>query len=321
MRVRTIRVVAALLCAVLVAGSGCSRHGRPAGTARPGSSATSGTSGTPVAVGSTAHSLTWDGRERTYRLYRPRTLPTPAPLVVVLHGGFGSGQQAESSYGWDGLADRERVLVAYPDGLGRAWSAGGGCCGSSGREGVDDVGFVAHVVSAVQQSVPVDPARIYATGISNGGLLAYRLACDSTVFAAIGPVAATMLGDCAHPAPVSVIHVHGAADRNIRLDGRRGEGVAHIDGPPVPSVIAHWRAVDGCPGASVSASPPVTVSLAECPNGRAVELVTVDGAGHQWPGAARRPVVEKALGLDPPSTALDATATIYRFFAAHPKQA
>jgi polyhydroxybutyrate depolymerase len=271
-----------------------------------------------TAGGSTTHTIVVDGHERSYRLYRPAGLTSPAALVVMLHGGFGSGEQAEASYGWDRLADREHILVAYPDGLDRAWAVGGGCCGRPGNTGVDDTGFITALVAAVGQAVPVDPHRVFATGISNGGMLAYRLACDSTVFAAIGPDSATMLGPCPTARPVSVIHIHGTADQRVRYDGELGDGVGRIDGPPVPDVLAHWRQTDNCPQPTVTVDGLVTRSIAACPDGRSVELVTIDGAGHQWPGSVPKSLVERALGLDPPSTALDATEEIWRFFAAHP---
>jgi polyhydroxybutyrate depolymerase len=237
----------------------------------------------------------------------------------MLHGGFGDGRQAESSYGWDAQADAARFAVVYPDGVGRAWNVGGGCCGLPASSGIDDVAFITAVVGDVSRLLSVDARRVYATGISNGGMLAYRLACDTTLFAAIGPDSATLLGACPSPAPVSVIHIHGTADHNIPYDGGRGSGYAKIDGPSVPSVIASWRRADGCGTPSATVSGVVTRSVASCPAGRAVELITIDGAGHQWPGSPQRPAIEKLLGLDPPSTALDATQVIWQFFAAHPR--
>jgi polyhydroxybutyrate depolymerase len=118
---------------------------------------------------------------------------------------------------------------------------------------------------------------------------------------------------------VSVIHIHGLADTRVRFDGGKGDGYESIDGPPVPSVIASWRSVDRCGHPSTSVSGPVTTSTASCPDGRAVELITIAGAGHQWPGSAPKPLLQRLMGSDPPSTALDATDTIWRFFAAHPK--
>ena len=270
-------------------------------------------------VGKSAQSLQVGGVTRTFHLYRPQKLPAQAPLVVMLHGGFGSGTQAEESYGWDQEADRDGFAVVYPDGLNRAWNTGGGCCGTPAKQNTDDVGFIKAVVAAVQGEVPIDPARIYATGISNGGIMAYRLACDTDLFAAIGPDSATLLGTCPAPKPVSVLHIHGTADTRIPYNGGEGEGYAHIDGPAVQTVVATWRTADGCGQPSVSTAGKVTTSTASCPGSRTVELISIDGAGHQWPGSAPKPVRETLLGTDPPSTAVNATEVFWQFFAAHPK--
>ena len=274
-----------------------------------------------LARGSSSHRITVDGRERTFGLYVPASLPSgrAVPLVVMLHGGFGTGSQAEEAYGWDAEADRGGFVVAYPDGLNRAWAVGAGCCGQPGRQAVDDVAFIEAVVAAVGRLTPVDPDRVHATGMSNGALLSYRLACDSRLFAAIAPVAGTQLGDCAQPSPVSIIHIHGGADRNIAFDGSPGEGVAKIDGPSVSDVLAGWRAIGECGEPVVSVEAPVTTSVARCASGREVELLLVAGVGHQWPGSRPKTAVQKLLGLDPPSDALDATDVIWRFFAAHPR--
>jgi polyhydroxybutyrate depolymerase len=270
-----------------------------------------------VPVGSSTHVISVGGVDRGYIVYRPAVLPAAAPLVVMLHGGFGTGGQAEKSYHWNAEADSGHFLVAYPDGLDRAWNAGGGCCGTPGRSGTDDIGFIAAMVSAISRAVPVDPGRVYATGISNGGIMAYDLACHTTIFAAIGPDSATELGGCPDPAPTSVIAIHGTADKNIPYDGGEGSGVAHIDGPAVPAVNASWRQTDRCAPPAVTTAGTVTTSVASCPAGRSVELVTIAGAGHQWPGGVPSPIVERLLGTDPPSTALDATQVIWTFFAAH----
>jgi len=265
------------------------------------------------AVGSTVHSLNVGGLDRGYRLYVPDGLPASAPLVVMMHGGFGSGEQAERSYGWNQLADGQKFVVAYPDGVGRAWNVGG-CCGRPGRQDIDDVGFVSAVVDDVAAHLPIDRDRVYATGISNGGMMTYSLACHTEVFAAIGPDAATQLDACASPRPTSVIAIHGTGDQSVRYDGERGAGVARIDGPPVPDVNAFWRNVDRCAQPAVTSAGPVTTSAADCADGRGVTLITIDGAGHQWPGS--QPIRD---GADPPSDALDATATMWAFFAAHPR--
>jgi polyhydroxybutyrate depolymerase len=263
-----------------------------------------------VPAGSSRHLLTVDGRAREYRIFRPDTLPAKAPLVLMLHGGFGTAEQAERAYCWNELAQREHVLIAYPDGDGRAWDVGGGCCGEPGRTGVDDVAFIRAVVKQIGELVPLDATRVYATGMSNGAMMSYRLACDTKLFAAIAPVAGTVLGSCDSPAPISVLHIHGLADPRVPFDGSEGIGVGRIDGPPVPEIIARARSNAGCAPPTESKAETVTTSIATCPDGRAVELITIDGAGHEWPGSARTR-----------STPLDATEVIWQFFALHPAKA
>jgi polyhydroxybutyrate depolymerase len=273
--------------------------------------------GQAIPAGSSAHAVTVGGVRRTFLVYRPASPPAAAPLVVMLHGGFGSGTQAEKSYGWDAEADRGRFVVAYPDGLNRAWNTGGGCCGTPGRQDTDDIGFITAMVAAIERQVPVDAHRVYATGISNGGIMAYTLACHTHIFAAIGPDSATELGDCAAPAPLSVIHIHGTADRNIPYQGGQGDGPGQINGPAVPALNARWRGIDRCAAPAVRTAGVVATSTAACPGGRAVELITIAGAGHQWPGARPNLLAQRLLHTDPPSTALNATQVIWQFFAAH----
>jgi polyhydroxybutyrate depolymerase len=264
-----------------------------AGCAVPGSAAPQG-----FTEGSTLHTMSYGGLNRSYRLYIPADLPATAPLVIMLHGGFGSAQQAERAYGWDGLADGAKFVVAYPDGIGRAWNVNGGCCGRPGRDGIDDVGFVTEVVDDIAANVKIDPHRRYATGISNGGMLAYALACNTGTFAAIGPDSATQLDRCAAPHPTSVMHIHGTADPRIRYDGGPGAGVATPDGgPSTPDLNAFWRNVDRCAPPVAATDGAVTTSTADCPDGRNVVLVTVDGGGHEWPSFA--------------------TQTLWQFFATH----
>ncbi|MFC4126278.1 extracellular catalytic domain type 1 short-chain-length polyhydroxyalkanoate depolymerase [Nocardia rhizosphaerae] len=253
-------------------------------------------------VGTSEWTLDHDGHARTYRLYRPAALDEPAPLVVVLHGALGTGAQAQRAYGWDAMADATGFAVAYPDGVDRAWNTEGDCCGTPGRTGVDDVGFLAAMINEIGAAVPVDRDRIYLTGMSNGAMMSYTMACRTSVAAAIGPVAGTQLGDCADPAPTSVIHVHGSDDANVRYDGEPGIGIARIDGPPVPELHDFWRAVDDCAASESTTTGQVTVAAANCRDGRAVRLVTVAGTGHSWPGTRSG---------DP----LDATAVIWEFFA------
>ncbi|MEO3930096.1 PHB depolymerase family esterase [Micromonosporaceae bacterium B7E4] len=320
-------VLPPVLVALLLAG-GCWSADPPR---RPGGSPPAPSGGAApegLPAGTSEHTLTVDGRRRTFRVYRPATLArsAPAPLVVMLHGALGSGSQAQSSYGWNAEADRGDFLVAYPDGIRRAWAVSPGCCGPPARSNVDDVGFVERMVSTIAAKTPVDPARIYATGISNGGMLAYRLGCDTTLFAAIGVTSATLLGPCPAPAPTSVIHLHGTADRTVpygggpgrRDNGGQGAMPADTAGPAVPALVDTWRRVAGCGAATVSVAGAVTTSAATCPEGRGVTLVTIAGAGHQWPGQPGPGGAAARALLDPPSPALDGTAVIWAFFSVHP---
>jgi polyhydroxybutyrate depolymerase len=303
MNVRLLALASVVLC--LLALTACRRNEQSPAARAP--------------AGQSTWTLDIGGRSRTYRLFVPPDLPTgAAPLVLMLHGGFGDGAQAERAYGWDDVARADGLVVAYPDGLDRAWNAGGGCCGEPARDGVDDVAFLSAVVGDIEQRATIDPARVFATGMSNGAIMSYRLACATTLFAAIAPVAGTLLGDCPAPAPISVLHIHGLADRNVPYDGSPGTGIASIHGPPVPEVITMWRTVDGCPPPASTVNGAVTVSTADCPGGRAVELITISDAGHQWPGSDASPI-QGVLGLDPPSTDIDATQIIAALFTAHPR--
>jgi polyhydroxybutyrate depolymerase len=298
-----------LTCALAACASGAVRH-----PSRMSASAAAG-----VAPGSSAASIDVGGLVREYRTYRPRHLRRPAQLVVVLHGGGGSAASAERRLGWDAAADKHGFLVAYPQGTGRvrAWNAGGGCCGTAARRGVDDVAFVVSLVKRLRAKVDVEAARIDATGVSNGGMLAYALACRTDLFAAIGPVSATMLSSCRRPRPVSVIAIHGLRDTRVRFGGGPGTGRARVNGPPIPEVISRWRSTDRCTSPGVKTSGPVTTSIADCPDGRAVELITIADVGHGWPGAlpaARQP----GRSHPAPPTAVDATGVIATFFRAHP---
>jgi polyhydroxybutyrate depolymerase len=285
----------AALLGVLLTMSGCSAAG-------------SANAGYPD--GTSVHNMTFGGLNRTYRVYKPAGLPATAPLVVMLHGGFGTGKQAEKSYGWDQLADSAKFVVAYPDGIGRAWNAHG-CCGQPARDGIDDVGFITTMVGRISDSIGIDRTRVYATGISNGGMMSYTLACNSGIFAAIGPDSATQLDACATPRPTSVMHIHGTADRLIPYNG--GQGASVVNGPSIADVNAFWREADQCGSPALTAAGPVTTSTAGCAHNRSVVLITIDGGGHQWPGGTT--FLERG---DPMSHALNATQTFWQFFAAHP---
>ncbi len=282
------------LLGVLLALSGCSAADREQ---------------TGFVDGTSLHTMAFGGLDRTYRVYRPAGLAAAAPLVVMLHGVTGSGEQAENSYGWDPLADSAKFVVAYPDGVGQAWN-GHGCCGRAARENIDDVGFITAMVGQISGAMGIDKARVYAAGMSNGGIMSYMLACNSGIFAAIGPNSATQLDACTAPHPTSVIHIHGTADRLVPYHG--GHGASFVDGPPIADVNTFWRNADHCGPPDITINATVTTSTAACADHRSVVLITIEGGRHAWPGGTTH--LERA---DPTSHALNATQTIWQFFAAH----
>lgn len=222
---------------------------------------------------------TADG-DRTAIVHRSGSADPGAPLVVVLHGAGGSAADVRANLGWDGLADREGLVVAYPDGLDRTWNAGG-CCGRARDRGVDDVGFLDALTATVRRDDGTGP--VYAVGFSNGAMMSYAWACARPgALAGIGPVAGALVVDCPAPAPLTVVAVHGRLDANVPLDG--GRGVSGNRFPSLEASLAPFRAAAGCPAGSAG-PPPVRVDDRTCAEGRHVVGVVVDDLPHRWPGA------------------------------------
>jgi polyhydroxybutyrate depolymerase len=135
--------------------------------------------------------LTHDAELRTYSVMRPTGVgvSVPAPLVVDLHGFTSTATQQRTISGWLALSSQEGFLVAWPQGLGNSWN-GITCCGSAVTNDVDDVGFIRAMVAAIQAEANIDAGRIYVTGLSNGGAMTHRLACEAAdLFAAAAPMA------------------------------------------------------------------------------------------------------------------------------------
>lgn len=270
-------------------------------------------------------SLRWDGLTRTYRVYVPSgyDADTPTPLVVGLHGGLGSGNQFATSNGFDAGAESRGVLAVYPDGVPnpannvRTWNAGL-CCSYALQQGIDDVGFINALVQRVEAVYNVDPARVYATGHSNGAMLSYKLACDLPgVFAAIAPVEGAI--DDTHPCapghPINVLAIHGRLERHVPFDGGVGDqGLIPTDYPSVAEAIRRWRAINHCAGpADVTTQGDLeTTDATGCTPQGDVRLRALADGNHEWPGGADRNFIPGA-----PSDALDATADVLDFFATH----
>ena len=284
------------------------------------------------AAGDPKVEIEYAGLDRSYLLHLPDPLPNnPLPLVVVLHGGGGSAESMARMTGFDAEADRGGFIVAYPEGTDRGhpflsligkpgfltWNAGS-CCGYAQENNIDDVGFIRAVVAQVIKDDGADPKRVYATGISNGGMMAYRLACEaSDVFTAIAPVSAVQeVQDCKPAQAVSVFHIHGAEDQNVPIQGGVGKKAHEKEQrAPVQDTIDFWVKQDGCSVTVHSKEPDVDMTnYGGCRDGSEVAYFVIQDGGHAWPGGQRI-----ASFLDKPSDALNATSEIWRFLKEHSK--
>jgi polyhydroxybutyrate depolymerase len=274
------------------------------------------------------HTLMVDGVERNYLLHVPAGLAPgrAVPLVLVFHGGGTHAWSMPAFSGFDALSDREGFVAAYPDGLNRTWNDG------RGTSPADDVAFVRTTIEDIERAHDIDPRRIYATGISNGGFFSNKLVCDlSDKIAAIASVAATMpeklVAECKPSRPVPVMYIQGSKDPLVPIDGgevgfRRGRGRG--ESVSLAEASRFWREKD-----QVSATPSVDdlpdrfddgthvrrEVWAGGKNGSEVVVYTIEGGGHAWPGAAQY-LPKVIIGIA--SRNLDATPTIWKFFQAHP---
>lgn len=245
---------------------------------------------------------TADGRTRTYRIYVPPSVAASdasVPLLLALHGGLGWGAQFERNSGYDGLAEANGFIVVYPDGVNagtatrqiRTWN-GGDCCGPAVRQDIDDVGFLAELIEHLEGEYPVDPAEVVATGHSNGGILALRLACErADLVSAIGfQSSALEIDPCEPSQPVSVLQIHGADDQNLPLAGGVGaQAVSGVAFNPPKDAATTFASADRCAQPPVEGADPANPDLtttvwAPCDGGAVVAFVEVAGGTHAWMG-------------------------------------
>ncbi|MFZ5808091.1 MAG: alpha/beta hydrolase family esterase [Chloroflexota bacterium] len=272
-------------------------------------------------VGDSEHKLIYAGVERSYVVHVPSSYDParPTALVLAFHGITLDAYEMMRISGFNAQSDAAGFIVAYPNAAGdqKSWN-GGHCCGEAARNNVDDVGFVNAVIEELSASFHIDPQRIYATGFSNGAILVYRLACQiSNRIAAIAPVSATQaLEDmqACHPSrPLPLIHFHGTDDEpNPYNGGVTPGGVQFIS---VDDAIEYWVNFDGCPSEPSHSETGSIIHdvYAPCQAGSSIELYTITGGKHAWPGGE---AVNLRMGQ--PTKEISATALMWDFFLAHP---
>lgn len=264
----------------------------------------------PVAAMNRTVTMVTGSGNRTAIVHRPAGLARNSPLVVVMHGAGGTAEQVRTSFGWDHLADRDGFEVAYPSGLGRFWNAGN-CCGPPHARNVDDVGFLHSMARRLEAQDGIDPRRVYAVGMSNGAMMAYAWACAiPDDVAGIGAVAGALVAPCTPAPAVTVVAVHGTADRSVPIDGGVGpRSVSHYDYPALAVSLAPFVAADRCAALPRRTERPmVLISTWTCAGDSNVSVAVVNGLGHEWPGARPADALKRLMRQP---VVLDATTFLW----------
>jgi polyhydroxybutyrate depolymerase len=273
----------------------------------------------------------WEGKQRSYLLHVPAGLSAgkPVPVVLVLHGAGMNGKLMVSFSGMNAEAERSGFVAVYPNGTGAlgtflTWNSGG-VPGSNGSGKPDDVGFLRLVLDDLESQLPVDRRRVHAAGLSNGGMMVYKLAAEmSDRIASVAAVAGTMT--TAGPAPlrpVPVLHVHGTADRIVPYRGSGRAGPRAVGFRSVEETVRTWAQLNGCAAdavreelADVHPEDGTRVTRHVWGPGQAgaeVVLLQVSGGGHTWPG--QLPTV---TFIGKSTRDIDGNAVIWEFFRRHP---
>ncbi|MDO8742568.1 MAG: PHB depolymerase family esterase [bacterium] len=270
---------------------------------------------------------TADGLTRSYLIHIPAGYDSKKEysLVIALHGGFGSGESMEKQTRMSALADKDGFIVVYPDGVAnsngvRAWNAGN-CCGVPAKNNVDDVGYIRQLMASLESTYGVDVKRVFAMGMSNGAMLANRLACEaSDIFTAVSPVSGTpQVAVCNPKRPVPILMVHGTSDAVVPFNGGTGTSFVTKDNSfiSVTQALSDWSVRNKCLGKEVVTSiPPLTndgitidkIMYSDC--AAETVLYRINGGTHSWPGGTQARAQESVA----PSQSFDASKTIWTFF-------
>ena len=268
-----------------------------------------------------------DGLRRIYRVHVPAKYQaaSPAPLVLAFHGGGGdmNYQARDESYGLISKSEAEGFVVVFPNGYSKlksgkfaTWNAGA-CCAAARDQNVDDVGFVREIISNTTGQLSIDRNRIYATGMSNGGMMAYRLACEmSDIFKAIAAVAGTdNTTNCTPRVPIAILHIHASNDERVLYNGGAGSKFRDLsrvaDFKSVPATLAKWVGLNGCnsnPQRVLATPGAYCDSYSQCQGNVEVQLCVTETGGHSWPGGS------KARGDEAAAQAISANDVMWTFF-------
>jgi polyhydroxybutyrate depolymerase len=270
-------------------------------------------------------SFVYDGITREYLVHVPKSYRAarPTPMLLALHGGGGSAdyQADDSKYRLISKSGQAGFIAVFPNGYSRfpggilaTWNAGT-CCGPAQKNNIDDLGFIREVIRRVERQAAIDPARVFATGMSNGAMMTWRLACEAPEIRAIAPVEGTdnTTGQCVPLHAVAVIEFHSADDPNVPFNGGIGVGPSQTNFKSVPETQGKWVLIDRASVAQVKRV--LTVTGAHCdmhPAGRGgapVELCVTDTGGHSWPGGGTQ------QGRKAPSRAISANDLMWSFFS------
>jgi polyhydroxybutyrate depolymerase len=276
--------------------------------------------------------LAVDGRQRSYLVHVPRRYDPgkPTPVVLAFHGAFMNGAAMAAFSGLSAKADEAGFIVVYPDGVGvsksflffNAFLPPGGA--ALDYNPPDDVAFTARLLDDLSTVCNVDTKRVFATGLSNGGMMCHRLAAElSDRVAAIAPVSGTLAIDDVHPTrAVPAIMFHGTADTIVPFNGPKAGDLAMLKFKGVDDTVKAWIKADGCqPDPATTAIPDTAhdgtiVKRHEYGSGRdgaEVVLYEIEGGGHTWPG--QQPPVD-FLGKS--TSNISANDLIWEFFQKHP---
>lgn len=293
------------------------------------------TDAVPKTMGSGDYTFTliFAGQPRYYKVHVPAKYSSDkaVPLLIVLHGGGGdmSIQADEKFYHQISKSDSEGFVAVFPNGPSpfksgklATWNAGQ-CCGLARDSKSDDVGFIKEIIKKTKQQLSIDSSRIFAAGMSNGGMMAYRLACElPDTFRAIASVAGTDNTDVCQPSkPISILHIHAKDDDHVLFEGGAGKNAFRDrtqvnEFTSVAVTVDKWRKLNGC-----EAKPKRVVDkkgaycdLYSCKAGSNLQLCVTESGGHSWPGGKK----PSPLAGGTPSTAISADDVMWDFFNSLP---